>query len=135
MTESQGYRSVRNKLRTYPVFFQRIESGVTGIGIPDVFFRTRSTEGWIELKSISTLKVRKKVKMPFRVGQLSWIERYRKLGGQILVFCFVNDSLAVIANNKIQEEYTYQSFIDSCCLLKTLRKTTGEDLYKVLYCL
>ena len=57
MTESEGYAWLRRKLKTEVVMLQRIESGSTGLGIPDIFYATNTKHGWIELKSMPSIKL------------------------------------------------------------------------------
>ena len=72
-------------MRDKPILLQPIESGGTGIGIPDIFFRTRVNEGWIELKIAKIIKGSFRIKIDWRMGQLNWISRYVSLRGKVLL--------------------------------------------------
>lgn len=59
--------------------FQRIESGLTGGGVPDVSFCRDGVEGWIELKWTPGWKPR------IRAEQIGWAERRLRHGGRVLM--------------------------------------------------
>ena len=58
----------------------RIESGGTGLGIPDLNYAFDGREGWLELKGIKA-----GFKFGMRPGQVAWIERRRRHGGNVLI--------------------------------------------------
>lgn len=60
--------------------WQRIESGLTGLGIPDVNGCSKGHEVWIELKGTSGWK-------PYiRPEQIGWAERRARSGGKVFLF-------------------------------------------------
>jgi len=87
MTETDGRRWLRIKLSALDVMLQPIESGGTGIGIPDQFARTREGDYWIELKI--GRYVTNGIKVEFRPGQLNWLRRYANLRGKARLLLFV----------------------------------------------
>lgn len=60
--------------------WQRIESGGTGLGIPDLNFCHKGMEGWIENKLVANGE-----KITFQEGQVAWHERRVRHGGR----CFI----------------------------------------------
>lgn len=59
--------------------FQRIETGLTGGGVPDVNFCCDGIEGWLELKWTPGWKPR------IRPEQIGWAERRLRNGGRVLM--------------------------------------------------
>lgn len=59
--------------------WQRIETGGTGLGIPDLNYCVIGKEGWIELKHTTSWKVR------VRPDQCAWAERRARAGGRIFM--------------------------------------------------
>lgn len=82
MTEKEWSKELADKLREKGCFVQRIESGSTGRGIPDMFVIHKYCEPiWIENKiaTVSKNTIEKikngitcSVKIPWRPGQLAW---------------------------------------------------------------
>jgi hypothetical protein len=90
MKESQMYRQLRHKVNDH-VMLQRIETRLT-VGVPDTFFKSMYSEGWIEFKEI---KMKSKSigdrKIPFRPGQYGWIKNYLSLNGNMILACTFKD--------------------------------------------
>jgi hypothetical protein len=62
------------------ILVQRIESGETGRGIPDLYIRTQKREIWIELKNSYKQSIfDSKWKIGWRPGQQAWSLRYKKV--------------------------------------------------------
>jgi len=60
--------------------FQRIETGLTGLGVPDVNGCKLGHDVWIELKATDGWK-------PFiRPEQIAWAERRARHGGKVFLF-------------------------------------------------
>lgn len=88
MTEKDWSITLTNKLRTHNCFVQRIESGSTGRGIPDMFVVTPDLNPvWIENKIVTLDRnvikeiefgITHKVKIPWRPGQLAWHDKVYK---------------------------------------------------------
>jgi hypothetical protein len=55
---------------------QRIESGTTGVGIPDIYLRAVETEQWVELKNDAHKKFSFPYMVEWRRGQQAWAHRY-----------------------------------------------------------
>ena len=88
---------------------QPIESGTTGLGIPDMFIRTTKTDAWIELKNIK-YTMNWPFHVPFRPGQAAWLEKYYNLGGISILglstptgnFFFVNANIRRVYESERQ---------------------------------
>jgi hypothetical protein len=62
---------------------QRIESATTGVGIPDIYFRNRTSEYWIELKNMPRDSVYNATwNVPWRKGQRAWALQYMRASGK-----------------------------------------------------
>lgn len=61
------------------VHWQRIESGLTAGGIPDLNGCLRGQEAWLELKGTDAWAV------AFRPFQISWLERRARAGGRVFL--------------------------------------------------
>lgn len=61
-------------MRAKGIFVQRIESGETGKGIPDLFVITKGTPMWIELKRVhESVGFKAALEIPWRPGQQAWL--------------------------------------------------------------
>lgn len=88
---------------------QPIESGTTGLGIPDMFIRTSRMSAWVELKN-ERYAIRYPYYVAFRPGQAAWLERYYKLGGISILgvatlygnFFFVNENIRRVYESERQ---------------------------------
>jgi hypothetical protein len=79
-------------------FYQRIESGETGRGIPDIYVRTAKTDTWIELKNDSRCSIHDSTwVIRWRKGQQAWMLNYRQWSGS---YCYtvvsMNDGYIII---------------------------------------
>lgn len=59
---------------------QRIETGMTGAGVPDVNGCAKGKEFWVELKEIHSGN-----KLTLRPMQISWLAKRASHGGQVFV--------------------------------------------------
>lgn len=79
---------------------QRIESGLTGLGIPDLNYCHAGREGWVELKQTKGWVV------GIRPDQVGWIERRVRHGGRVTVMVrqggLGRDCLWVLAPSSIR---------------------------------
>lgn len=96
-------KNMLNYLRTcYPkTKFTSIESPSTEPGIPDVHYKGKNWEGWIELKQ-GIITKEGFLKIIYRPGQVKWLTEYIKKGGRGLVIITVKDNWFVIADNNFQ---------------------------------
>jgi hypothetical protein len=67
-------------LKTKYPLVQRIESGETGRGIPDIYCRLKRTEVWLELKNDYRQSIKQQVfTFKWRPGQPGWHYRYYRV--------------------------------------------------------
>lgn len=96
---------------------QPIESGMSGLGIPDLFVRTSKVSAWIELKNYK-FPIKYPLEVSLRPGQAAWLERHYKLGGLSILgistlegnFFFVNENICRVYNTQLKV------LCDYCCL-------------------
>lgn len=85
------------------VMFEGIETSTTN-GFPDVIYGFEDMLGFIELKKLDRVPV-KKFTMPWRAGQLAWYKRFsKKCHSPYLVILTIEDSWYFITI--IKETYT-----------------------------
>ena len=91
-------------IKDYGCKVQRIESGSTGLGIPDAFVRTFNTDVWMELKNL-IYPVTHSVQVPFRPGQYAWLKDYARMGGNSVLAIASQEGFFFFHNDHIQKEY------------------------------
>lgn len=110
--ETALYRSIKPRLERYLVHLVRIESSVN-IGIPDIYYYTPTSEGWLELKQIKQmpLYINTPIRIPFRQGQHAWLTQRFIKNTKTLGFLLVkiDKEVFLFKNNNILEEYTRTS--------------------------
>ena len=124
-TESRLRNQLVNELRLEGFEVQSIESGMTGRGIPDVFFAKLSGvqqyefnfHGWIELKNITT-ELRDPVVIDFRAGQYEWLMRFAGAGVNVYLIVSCSEGLFVFKRYDIQKSYPLNDFLASKKLTK-----------------
>jgi hypothetical protein len=99
--ESDLSSDICSFLRSNGVFVQRIESGLTGRGIPDIFFASPSEHGWIELKVARTKWDGTAYNIKWRNGQQMWLTKVHRLGVPAYTFVAYNDCFALITMDHI----------------------------------
>lgn len=92
---------------------QPIESGGTGLGIPDVFFAKNGEIGWIELKNMQDDNLPDPIKIDFRPGQVSWLTRYRKQGVNVYLAVSCIEGIFFFKNDDIKQEYSLAEFLEA----------------------
>ena len=70
------------------IHLQRIETGMTGAGVPDVNGCAKGKEFWIELKEIHSGN-----QLTLRPMQISWLAKRASHGGQVFVMARKNDEI------------------------------------------
>jgi|TARA_R110002020_G_C16253905_1_gene770014 penicillin-binding protein-related factor A (putative recombinase) len=68
------------------IHLQRIETGMTGAGVPDVNGCAKGKEFWVELKEVHSGN-----KLTLRPMQISWLAKRASHGGQVFVMARKND--------------------------------------------
>jgi hypothetical protein len=85
---------------------QPIESGTTGLGIPDLWVRTTKVGAWVELKNEHyDLPLPGIYAVPFRTGQYGWLRRHYELGGISVLGVKAPSGVYFFANEAIREVY------------------------------
>lgn len=97
--EAAFSKALCTAMRNRGIFVQRIESGETGKGIPDLFIITKGVPMWIELKRVhGVIPARDTdvVQIPWRPGQQAWLNEVRTRGMATLTLaCFDNGILQI----------------------------------------
>lgn len=93
------------------VRLQRMECR-TVIGLPDVYFKTVYSEGWMELKQISSIG--RSIKIPFRPGQYKWIKYHVELRGHAILAVSCANIWYCFKNQWIKEIYSRNDFLGTC---------------------
>jgi hypothetical protein len=91
------------ELKKSHAFVQRIESGITGVGIPDIYVRWKEWEAWIELKQMNYYSIYDNDiwTIPWRKGQRAWATAYYKISGMYTYTAVIlKDGYIVIPMNK-----------------------------------
>ena len=87
-------------MRAKGIFVQRIESGETGKGIPDLFIITKGTPMWIELKRVhDTCSTKRCVKIPWRPGQQAWLNDVTCRGMECMTLACFDDGILKIEHH------------------------------------
>lgn len=95
--EAAFSKALVTAMRNKGIFVQRIESGETGKGIPDLFVITQGTPMWIELKRVhDTCSNKPYVEIPWRPGQQAWLHDVRGRGvATATIACFDDGILRI----------------------------------------
>lgn len=108
MRYESDFRGVLTKaIKSTRNIAQPIETGSTGLGVPDMFIRTQKTSAWMELKNFK-YPVHFPVDIPFRPGQAAWLERHYGLGGISILGVSTLEGCYFFVNENIRR--TYMSF-------------------------
>jgi hypothetical protein len=69
------------------IMVQRIESGMTSVGIPDLFLAGVANHLWVELKNLPKKALKDTIQIPFRAGQQGWAHEYRAATNKDVLVC------------------------------------------------
>jgi hypothetical protein len=91
-SEKQFYHALAAEL-SKDAMIQRIESGRTSAGIPDVYVRYPGYELWLELKNMPRAKLTQTgYVIPWRPGQQAWAFNYHRVSQLcVCTLCALND--------------------------------------------
>ena len=84
--ESNLWALLRDNLLDFHL--QRIETGITGSGVPDVNGCKKGKEFWVELKEIHSGN-----SLTLRPMQVSWLAKRAMYGGQVFVLARKNNEI------------------------------------------
>lgn len=99
--EAAFSKALVTAMRNKGIFVQRIESGETGKGIPDLFVITKGTPMWIELKRVHGACHRNYVEIPWRPGQQAWLHDVTHRGVKCYTIACFDDGILLISHNII----------------------------------
>lgn len=99
--EAAFSKALVTAMRNKGIFVQRIESGETGKGIPDLFVITQGTPMWIELKRVHGACHRDYVEIPWRPGQQAWLNDVTKRGMKCMTLACFDDGILMIEHYTI----------------------------------
>ena len=95
--EAAFSKALVTAMRNKGIFVQRIESGETGKGIPDLFVITKKVPMWIELKRIhDTCSNKMSVEIPWRPGQQAWLNDVQSRGVRCMTLACFDDGILKI---------------------------------------
>lgn len=114
----------------------RIETGVTKAGVPDVFFTMEGRMGWIELKLAKKLPARDSSKIPVKISplQVHWLQtRFRLCQGGTWLFIAIENPRCyyLIRGGDSQVQYT-KSEIESIAFKTWRTKIDFPELAFIL---
>lgn len=100
--EAAFSKSLVSAMRNKGYFVQRIESGTTARGIPDLFVIAGTTPMWIELKRVhDTCSGKQHVVIPWRPGQQAWLFEVAKRGVTTMTLACFDDGILQIPHNTV----------------------------------
>lgn len=101
--EAAFSKALCGHLRKQNWFVQRIETGSTGRGVPDIYAISPEGEAmWLELKRVhTTVKGRHYLSIPWRPGQQAWLHQVTRMKqiARTLVAC--DDCILLISHHHI----------------------------------
>jgi len=103
-SESYLRRAFTTAIRATGNMATPIESGTTGLGIPDMYVRTPKTSVWIEFKN-EKFALCYPYEVSFRPGQYLWLKKHMQLGGTSLLVVGSPEGIFVFKNECIRQVY------------------------------
>lgn len=95
--EAAFSKALCTAMRNRGIFVQRIESGETGKGIPDLFVITKGVPMWIELKRVhGTCSGKQFLEIPWRPGQQAWLNDVQSRGVTCITLACYDDGIVKI---------------------------------------
>lgn len=93
-------------LRKYNWFVQRIESGTTGRGVPDIYcISPKGNAFWFELKRVHMNAFgRTALSIPWRPGQQAWLHGAHAFMQNAYTLACFDDVILVIKHDKIYQD-------------------------------
>lgn len=101
--ENAFSKALITSMKNKGIFAQRIESGLTGRGIPDIYAIVGRTPVWIELKRVHKKCQRYEI-IPWRPGQQAWLNKVTALGQQAITLCCFDDCIVKIKHDIIYKQ-------------------------------
>lgn len=94
-------------MRSKGYFVQRIESGSTGRGVPDIYAIIGKQAVWLELKRVHA-PIKRYITVPWRPGQQAWLTDVVKRGQLAMTICCMDNGILQIPHEKIY----FQNVVD-----------------------
>lgn len=126
--ESNLRGTMTRVLRAMGYIAQPIESGETGLGIPDLYVRTSKASAWVELKNFRYPLVYP-VQIPFRPRQKEWLADHSALGGLSVLVIGEPKGVHVFVGPLIKK--TYSLPLNTCSSL-SMTKFSGRMFVDLL---
>lgn len=95
-SEAKFVAALKKRLNNVGWDVQRLESSMTGVGIPDMFVQGHGTDCFIEAKNIKSKMPTVKFTVPWRPGQVAWAldyERAHHFTKRCWTVCAFNDGV------------------------------------------
>lgn len=100
--EAAFSKALCTAMRAKGIFVQRIESGETGKGIPDLFVITKGVPMWVELKRVhTTCSDKRYFTIPWRPGQQAWLHDVQSRGVMCFTLACYDDGILKIMHDDI----------------------------------
>jgi len=109
-------------MRSKGWFVQRIESGETGKGIPDIYSISPAHNAiWMELKRVHACIGRNKVvEIPWRPGQIAWLSGVCARGQKAVTVAAFDDGILMIPHNVLWR--SNQVAVEACIYCKGIKE-------------
>jgi hypothetical protein len=117
------------KAKAKRLLIQRIESGETARGIPDLYIRNKKREYWIELKNVKCMSVYDNHWIiPWRPGQKAWAIAYARASGlSSYTIVALKDGYLIISMDPSQRFNHNMVYTTQC-----IRMTTLQDVVQCI---
>lgn len=117
MKESLMWKKLKKHLEKSSILLQRIESGRTGLGIPDIYYTKSGSSGWIELKELPyefKTSIPYYINIPFRKGQLAWISKFSSYINNIYILMTTKDNIWIlIQSGCVKPKMKYSNLLNN----------------------
>lgn len=117
--EAAFSKALVSAMRSKGIFVQRIESGSTGRGVPDIYAIIGTTPIWIELKRVRHISKRFE-EIPWRPGQQAWLTDVTHRGQQAITLCCFDDCIVKIKHETIHLQNVID--LEMCDIYYTLKE-------------
>lgn len=113
-------------LRSKGWFVQRIETGSTGRGVPDIYCISPDGRAmWLELKRVhQSLRGRDRAVVPWRPGQQAWLRQVTRLKQTCYTIAAFDDCFVLIPHNAIWSNDII--LLSKCTLFFTFNALTSS---------
>lgn len=107
--EAAFSKALCQALRKHNYFVQRIESGTTGKGIPDIYcVAANGKDIWLELKRVHKKCSNNVETISWRPGQQAWLNEISRRGIACMTLACFDDCILAISHAKIHKGNTVE---------------------------